>query len=47
MWSPDGAAFAFPVDLPGAPNTVMIQPAEEGASPYPIGRGTFVAWSPV
>jgi Tol biopolymer transport system component len=47
MWSPDGAAFAFPVDLPGSPNTILVQPSAPDARPYAIGHGTFVAWSPV
>lgn len=47
MWAPDGSAFAFPLDLPGEPNTIVVQPVGTDLPPYAIGRGTFVAWSPV
>lgn len=47
MWSPDGSAFAFPIDLPGAANTIVVQPADAELPPFAVGRGTFVAWSPV
>lgn len=46
MWSPDGEAFAFPLDLPGAPSTIVVQPIDPDLPAYAIGRGTFVAWSP-
>ena len=47
MWSPDGKAFAFPLDLPGAPDTIVVQPVDAGVPAYAVGRGSFVAWSPV
>jgi Tol biopolymer transport system component len=47
MWAPDGSAFAFPLDLPGAVNTIVVQPVDPDLPPYTVGRGTFVAWSPV
>jgi hypothetical protein len=46
MWAPDGAAFAFPIDLPDAPGTIVVQPVEPLGRPFALGRGTFVAWSP-
>lgn len=47
MWSPDGKAFAFPLDLPGAPDTIVVQPVDARVPAYAVGRGSFVAWSPV
>ncbi len=47
MWAPDSSAFAFPLDLPGAANTIVVQPVDPDLPPYALGRGTFVAWSPV
>ena len=46
MWAPDGSAFAYPAVAEVGPPMIWIQPTQPDAQPYPVGRGTFVAWSP-
>jgi hypothetical protein len=46
MWSPDGSAFAYPVDRPSEPTSIWIQPVEAAALPFRVGTGSFVAWGP-
>jgi TolB protein len=46
MWAPDGSAFAYPADVAVGPPVIWVQPAEPDTDPFPVGRGTFVAWSP-
>lgn len=45
MWSPDGRAFAYPVDAPPLGTTIWIQPVD-GSPPFRLGPGAFVAWAP-
>jgi Tol biopolymer transport system component len=46
IWAPDGSAFAYPADSPSGPPVVWVQPADGSAAAFPVGQGSFVAWSP-
>jgi dipeptidyl aminopeptidase/acylaminoacyl peptidase len=46
MWSPDGKAFAYAAEQPDGTPTIWVQPAREGAEPFPVGLGLSVTWSP-
>ena len=46
IWAPDSSAIAYPADMADGSVAIWIQPARAGAAPYPITRGTSVAWSP-
>jgi hypothetical protein len=46
IWAPDGSAFAYPANSSSGPPLVWVQPADGSAEAYPVGQGSFVAWSP-
>ena len=46
IWAPDGSAFAYPANSSSGPPIVWVQPADGSAEAYPVGQGSFVAWSP-
>ncbi|MEX1045895.1 MAG: hypothetical protein WD757_05400 [Actinomycetota bacterium] len=46
LWSPDGAAFAYPGRNEAGDQGIWIQQARKGVDPVRIAAGEVVAWSP-